>query len=173
MDQKLGTSLMIVGFGGSNSTVFPSLFASGQKDSGTMPLIDLKKGTGSIPDLRYGDYYGSAVDPTDTTIRWIGGEFVVDSPPPKRNNWSTAISKVTLESSLTGSSLTENGTASTSADGTQPQAFNATSTTTPPLTEEQQQLVCSDGFAPDPSTGVLTVLNRESLLYNSGIIVDV
>ena len=56
--KALGTSLMIVGFGGSNSTVFPGLFASGQKDSGTLSLIDLKKGTGSIPILRYGDYFG-------------------------------------------------------------------------------------------------------------------
>jgi hypothetical protein len=39
------------------------------------------------------------------------------------------------------------------ADGTQPQAFNAT-TSVSLHTSDQQQLVCSDGFAPDPSTGL-------------------
>ena len=42
--KALGTNTMIVGFGGSNSTVFPSLFASGQRGTITLPMIELKRG---------------------------------------------------------------------------------------------------------------------------------
>ena len=111
---------MIVGFGGSNSTVFPSLFASGQRGTITLPMIELKRGGSpnllpgatppEKPKARYGDYFGSAIDPTDSAIRWIAGEYmqapppaIPPTPPPKPPRWSTAISRVTLASSLPGS----------------------------------------------------------------------
>ena len=107
---------MIVGFGGSNSTVFPSLFASGQRGTITLPMIELKRGGSpnllpgatppEKPKARYGDYFGSAIDPTDSAIRWIAGEYMQappPTPPPKPLRWSTAISRVTLASSLPGS----------------------------------------------------------------------
>ena len=68
-----GTNNMIVSFGGSNTTVFPSLFASGQRGPvglllkpSLLPLVQLKSGgsphlplLGPPPVTRYGDYFGA------------------------------------------------------------------------------------------------------------------
>ena len=116
-----GTNSMIVAFGGSNSTIFPSLFASGQvgpvglllKNS-LLPVVQLKSGASpnlpltpvppNPPVMRYGDYFGSAVDPTNTSASWIAGEYMQAPtlPPPL---WSTVIALI--------STFPGNGTAST------------------------------------------------------------
>ena len=113
--RALGTNSMIVGFGASNSTVFPSLFASGQRGSvglllrpSLLPLIQLKSGasphfpiaTAAGPVTRYGDYFGSAVDPTNSSVTWMAGEFM--QAPPSPAIWSTVLNAI--------SSTTGNGT---------------------------------------------------------------
>jgi hypothetical protein len=150
--KTLGTNIMIVGFGGSNSTVFPSLFAFGQKVSGTStPIIELKRGGGvnilgpatppDKPTARYGDYFGSAIDPTDSSIRWIAGEYMQAAPASGPNPlWSSAISRVTFASPLPGAAFT--GTASDISTG-----INASEAISSGLS-------CSDGTEPDIITGL-------------------
>ena len=207
-----GTNNMIVSFGGSNTTVFPSLFASGQRGPvglllkpSLLPLVQLKSGgsphlplLGPPPVTRYGDYFGAAIDPTNSSISWMAGEYMqAPTIPPAVPFplWSTVLSAVTSTpgngtfsagvknitspagnigglpppvptnvtqspgaNNLTGQVCPDGNlpdvTTGLCADGSQPQAFNATAspTTSPNLPESQ--LVCSDGTAPDATTGL-------------------
>ena len=107
-----GTNNMIVSFGGSNTTVFPSLFASGQRGPvglllklSLLPLVQLKSGgsphlplLGPPPVTRYGDYFGAAIDPTNSSISWMAGEYMqAPTIPPAVPFplWSTVLSAVT------------------------------------------------------------------------------
>ena len=181
--KALGTNSMIVSFGGSNSTVFPSLFATGQRGFGNLPLIDLKKGgsrnllpTSDPKEARYGDYFGSAIDPTNSAVRWIAGEYM--QAPPAPPIWSTAISRITILPPLITSASIGNGNGTSSAttfaapaggvscsDGTAPDVTTglcadgnppppaANLTQAPAATNEPGQ-VCADGSFPDPTTGL-------------------
>jgi dockerin type I repeat protein len=42
---------------------------------------------GSAPDYPYGDYFGAGLDPSDSTLVWVGGEYYASSPL----GWSTFI----------------------------------------------------------------------------------
>jgi peptidoglycan hydrolase-like protein with peptidoglycan-binding domain len=179
--RTLGTNFMTVGFGGSNSTVFPSLFASGQRGTITLPVIELKKGGSANqlppangkekPKARYGDYFGSAFDPIDPTIRWIAGEYMQKSTPTPPPRWSSAISKVTLLPLGTGSTSTGNAVTSPQAainsssgsgvcnDGTLPDVNN----------------LCADGSQPQPQVNATTAVapTAEQLICNDGTLPDV
>ena len=162
-----GTNSMIVAFGGSNSTIFPSLFASGQlgpvglllKNS-LLPVVQIKSGGSphlpivappNPPAMRYGDYFGSAVDPTNASASWMAGEYMQGPPTVPLPSWSTAISLVTT--------FPGNGTLSTGV--TNPGApipgtlgaVPGNLTQAPGATNVSSQ-ICADGPGPDPTTGL-------------------
>jgi hypothetical protein len=85
---KLGNMMFV--FGTSSSDIFPSLMVSGQSvgdplGSARAPFL-LKSGGASYTTsesggtcqnvCRYGDYFGSAVDPTDPMRIWLAGQYV-------------------------------------------------------------------------------------------------
>ena len=142
-----GTNSMIVAFGGSNSTVFPSLFASGQlgpvglllKNS-LLPVVQLKSGGSphlpivappNPPVMRYGDYFGSAVDPTNASASWIAGEYMQGPPTIPLPSWSTVISLVTT--------FPGNGTLSTGVTNPGAPLPTTTPTTKQPTTPTTKQ----------------------------------
>ena len=159
--RALGTNSMIVGFGASNSTVFPSLFASGQRGSvglllrpSLLPLIQLKSGasphfpiaTAAGPVTRYGDYFGSAVDPTNSSVTWMAGEFM--QAPPSPAIWSTVLNAI---SSTTGNGTFSSGIKNiTSAPGNiggSPPS-TAPNVTRAPAANNLTGQVCADGIPP-------------------------
>ena len=163
-----GTNSMIVAFGGSNSTIFPSLFASGQRGpvglllkNSLLPVVTLKSGGSphlplvptppKTPVMRYGDYFGSAIDPTNASASWMAGEYMQGPPTVPLPRWSTVIALVTT--------FPGNGTLSTGV--TNPGAplpgnFSTAPSNliqAPAATNEPGQ-VCADGSFPDVTTGL-------------------
>lgn len=82
-----GSNLLVV-FGASSQSLYPSIFATGQDATGG-PLditpLTLKIGTYPETTNRFGDYFGAAVDPSNPSIIWGAGEYHISSP------WSTFI----------------------------------------------------------------------------------
>jgi hypothetical protein len=82
------SSNLLVVFGASSSNIYPSIFATGQAATGgpldSSPLT-LKNGTYPETTSRFGDYFGAAVDPSNTSIVWEAGEYHLSSL------WSTFI----------------------------------------------------------------------------------
>lgn len=90
---SLHHSLFIV-FGGSSSSIFPSLFATKQRNIapiGTLdPAILLKAGsTSAASQGRYGDYFSGSPDPTNPTCAWLYGQYM-----KAQNNWGTWANRV-------------------------------------------------------------------------------
>jgi len=86
---------VVIEFAASSSTIFPSLYATGQTlgaASNTFdPVKSIKQGSSPNTSGRYGDYQGAAIeaDPLDVHGAWIAGEY---NPT---TSWSTFIIKVT------------------------------------------------------------------------------
>jgi hypothetical protein len=99
-------------FGFSSSSLYPSLAATGQ--SALDPLNSYKQpqtalsGNYSFPlgnPIRFGDYFGAAVDSSDTTKFWFAGEYVFDPtvcrpytipPCSSQISWNTFIDSARL-----------------------------------------------------------------------------
>lgn len=97
------TDALVVGFGASSSTIYPSFYATGRK--ATEPVNTLHGPTRvaagqapygvncllfGMPLCRWGDYFGAAVDPVDSHTIWIAGEYAAYPTP----TWSTRIEQV-------------------------------------------------------------------------------
>jgi hypothetical protein len=86
-------------YGYSSASTYPSLAASGQAagsgaDRLLQPII-LKLGSADDISGRYGDYFEGAVDPSNTTIAWVAGEY------HSSQTWSTFISAVSQKPATT------------------------------------------------------------------------
>ena len=86
-------SLFVV-FGGSSASIFPSLFATKQRNIapiGTLdPAILLRAGLASAASQgRYGDYFSASLDPFNPTCAWLYGEYMKAA-----NNWGTWANRV-------------------------------------------------------------------------------
>jgi hypothetical protein len=81
-------SNLLVVFGASSLSIYPSIFATGQAATGgpldSSPLA-LKTGTYPETTSRFGDYFGAAVDPSNPSLVWGAGEYHSSSL------WSTFI----------------------------------------------------------------------------------
>jgi hypothetical protein len=100
---------LIVVYGYSNATVFPSLAVTGQlvtDPAGSLAAPHaLKVGTDVDTSTRYGDYFGAALDPVDPSVVWVAGEYHDSSSGSCQSFgscWSTFISSV----SMTGFTVT-------------------------------------------------------------------
>lgn len=90
---------LVFGFSSSSAGRYPSIAASGQSINDSPNTIQapqtLKEGSQPNLDFRHGDYFGAAVDPSDTSRVWVGGEYYATpsffSPP-----WSTWINKINV-----------------------------------------------------------------------------
>jgi len=117
-------------FGNSSSTNYPDIMFTVQGASD--PLIPSRHCSCSrreCPDTflpssnvaRYGDYFGSAIDPSNPAHVWVAGEYV-----PSSTNWSTFIGNTNSapvaiagqnQTVSSGSHVTLNGTKSSDIDG--------------------------------------------------------
>ena len=66
-------------FGFSNSTTYPSLGLTGQLSTDPVNSlakpVTLRSGNQVETSTRYGDYFGAGVDPSDTSVIWLAGEY--------------------------------------------------------------------------------------------------
>ena len=88
---------LVVVYGKSSSTLFPSLFVIGRLPGDPINTLDtpatIKTGTADDLSTRYGDYFGAGTDPlqTDNSTFWVSGEYRASSANAA---WSTAIARV-------------------------------------------------------------------------------
>ncbi len=91
-----GNNLVVV-FGTSSSTVFPSLEVTGQLAAGPVASLGAAAtiAAGSADDLstRYGDYFWAATQPKTPNTFWVSGEFRQIS---LFQGWSTEIGLITF-----------------------------------------------------------------------------
>ncbi len=91
-----GNNLVVV-FGTSSSTVFPSLEVTGQLALGPVASLGAAGviAAGSAPDLstRYGDYFWAATQPKTPNTFWVSGEYRQIS---LGQGWSTQIGLITF-----------------------------------------------------------------------------
>ena len=120
-------------FGNSSSTAYPSIMFTAQTTSDTpgtvKPLQILKSGTAPVTFLssitgniaRYGDFFGSAVDPVNPSHVWVEGEYGSTISP-----WATFIGNTNtspvanagqIQTVPVGILVTLNGTQSSDPDG--------------------------------------------------------
>lgn len=88
-------------FGYSNSTTWPTLAITGQAwndPAGAMaPRLTIKaSNTMGGNGGRFGDYFGAAPDPSDPTLVWMAGEYLLNSPPTY-GGWYTGIFSARLQ----------------------------------------------------------------------------
>ncbi len=94
---SLSQGKLVVVFGETSSTIFPSLMVTGRDPTdpiGTLQnVITIRAGTANDESTRYGDYFGAATDPAPASTFWVAGEYRVDEI---FQNWSTAIARVQI-----------------------------------------------------------------------------
>lgn len=66
-------------YGFSSSTIYPSLAVTGQLTTDPANSLaapkTMKSGSYFEGSVRYGDYFGAGVDPSDTSLVWVAGEY--------------------------------------------------------------------------------------------------
>lgn len=92
---SLNQGNVVLVFGESSQTVFPSLLATGRLATdpvGTLKVpVMIRSGTQDDESTRYGDYFGAATSPQGNF--WVAGEYRIDET---FQNWSTAIAQVQI-----------------------------------------------------------------------------
>jgi hypothetical protein len=94
---SLSQGKLVVVFGETSSTIFPSLLVTGRSPADPVNtlqnVVTIRSGTANDESTRYGDYFGAATDPMGTSTFWVAGEYRVDEV---FQNWSTAIAQVQI-----------------------------------------------------------------------------
>jgi hypothetical protein len=94
---SLSVGKLVVVFGETSSTIFPSLLVTGRSPADPLNtlqnVVTIRSGTANDESTRYGDYFGAATDPMGTSTFWVAGEYRVDE---MFQNWSTAIAQVQI-----------------------------------------------------------------------------
>lgn len=84
-------------YGYSNSTTYPSLAITGQAfndpSNALAPRLSIKSGSATWTATRWGDYFGAGVDPSNTTVVWVAGEYM---RPSTFGGWFSFIASMRL-----------------------------------------------------------------------------
>ena len=95
-----GTGNMDLLFGFSNSTTYPSLALSGQAWNDPVNAMAarlvIKQGSSCCPNNEWGDYMGAGLDPSDPTVVWTAGEYMIYPAAFPSPAWSTFIASEKL-----------------------------------------------------------------------------
>jgi hypothetical protein len=88
---------LVMVYGESSSTLYPSVFVTGRLPSDPANSLEtpatIKIGTADDLSRRYGDYFGAGTDPvpTDNSTFWVSGEYRANST---FQDWNTVIAEV-------------------------------------------------------------------------------
>ncbi len=101
---------IIVVYGFSNSTTYPSIAVTGQGYNDPVSTMRIPQilvnGRNDSLSGRYGDYFGAATDRNDPSVLWVAGEYIgnvtgacLPLPPPANAGpcWSTRIASVRVK----------------------------------------------------------------------------
>ena len=94
-------------YGYSSSTVFPSLAITSQAVTDPVNSLTqsqtLRSGSAADTSTRYGDYFGSGLDPSNPSIVWVAGEYhssTTGACGSFGSCWSTFIGSITMVSPI-------------------------------------------------------------------------
>ena len=146
-----GSGIVTTVFGRSSSSEAASLRYTGRYPTDGLSTLQssslLKSGNGAYCSLcgapaRYGDYFGAAVDPSDTSLTWISGEYAkVTTAPPctgcvASDQWGTYIARISWPSATPTPTPTASPTPSPTPTPTpSPTPVPTAVQTTPPPTK--------------------------------------
>src|SRR2546426_1578984 len=153
---------LVVSFGRSSSSIFPSAMATGRASSDPLNTLQsaavIRAGTTADTSGRYGDYLGAATDPTPTSSStfWVAGEYRKSTT---FQNWNTVIGQV---ASFSAPGTFDYSVSLNPTSGSVVQGSGTTSTVTVSLVSGTTQTV-SLGTSISPSaTGLTATVNPTS-----------
>lgn len=98
-----GSGNLVVVYGFSSSIIYPSIAVTGQLTTDPVNSLAasqlLKAGSAADQTGRYGDYFGAGVDPSDTSLVWVAGEYNsagIGAPNCPFSCWSTFIGSASM-----------------------------------------------------------------------------
>lgn len=153
---------LVVSFGTSSSSVFPSAMATGRGSSDPLNTVQapatVKSGTTIDTSNRYGDYFGAATDPTPTSAStfWVAGEYRADST---FQNWNTVIGQI---ASFGGAATFDFSVSLNPTSGSVVQGSGTTSTVTVSLVSGTSQTVTLTTSISPTATGLTATVNPTS-----------
>jgi hypothetical protein len=152
---------LVVSFGRSSSSIFPSAMATGRASADPVNTLQapavIKAGTTADTSTRYGDYFGAATDPTPTASStfWVAGEYRADST---FQNWNTVIGQI---ASFGGAATFDFSVSLNPTSGSVVQGSGTTSTVTVSLVSGTSQTVSLSTSTPSV-TGLTATVNPTS-----------
>jgi hypothetical protein len=165
-----GKGGMDIVYGYSSSTIYPSLAVTGQASgakTGTLATAQVvRQGSANDTSGRYGDFFGAGVDPSDTTVVWVAGEYhniATGGCGYGLNCWATFIASMTGVSGFAVSPnpaylFTATGSAGTSTITVTPLAgFSGTVTLTARVSIKGPNATLSPTSITLPPTGSSTL----------------
>src|SRR3989442_1734520 len=153
---------LVVSFGRSSSSIFPSAMATGRASSDPLNTLQapatVKAGTSIDTSTRYGDYFGAATDPTPTSSStfWVAGEYRRDST---FQNWNTVIGQI---GSFSASGTFDYSVSLNPTSGSVVQGSGTTSTVTVSLVSGTTQTVSLSTSISPSATGLTATVNPTS-----------
>jgi len=153
---------LVVSFGTSSNTVFPSAMATGRASTDPLNTLQapavIRSGTTADTSTRYGDYFGAATDPTPTSSStfWVAGEYRIDST---FQNWNTVIGQI---GSFGASATFDYSVSLNPTSGSVVQGSGTTSTVTVSLVSGTTQSVSLSTSISPSATGLTATVNPTS-----------
>jgi hypothetical protein len=154
---------LVVSFGTSSSSVFPSAMATGRASTDPVNTLQtpavIRTGTTADTSTRYGDYFGAATDPTPTASStfWVAGEYRQDTT---FQNWNTVIGQIASFSA--GGASFDFSVSLNPTSGSVVQGSGTTSTVTVGLVSGTSQTVTLTTTINSPATGLTATVNPTS-----------
>ncbi|MDE2059477.1 MAG: hypothetical protein KGJ27_07115 [candidate division NC10 bacterium] len=95
-----GTGNLFSVFSSSSAKLYAGVYASGQRvtDPNTFqsPVL-IKSGEGAYTTTRWGDYSGAAVDPSNSSMVWVAGEYTLPINSANQPEWGTWLAPLQMQ----------------------------------------------------------------------------
>ena len=153
---------LVVSFGRSSSSIFPSAMATGRASSDPVNTLQapvvIRAGTTADTSTRYGDYFGAATDPTPTASStfWVAGEYRKSTT---FQNWNTVIGQI---ASFSSGGTFDFSVSLNPSSGSVVQGSGTTSTVTVGLVSGTSQTVSLTTSISPTASGLTATVNPTS-----------
>src|SRR5437016_2506118 len=153
---------LVVSFGRSSSSIFPSAMATGRASTDPVNTLQapavIRAGTTADTSTRYGDYFGAATDPTPTASStfWVAGEYRKSTT---FQNWNTVIGQI---ASFSAGGTFDFGVSLNQSSGSVLQGSGTTSTVTVSLVSGTSQTVSLSTSINPTATGLTATVSPTS-----------
>src|SRR3989475_891361 len=153
---------LVVSFGRSSSSIFPSAMATGRASTDPVNTLQapavIRAGTTADTSTRYGDYFGAATDPTPTASStfWVAGEYRKSTT---FQNWNTVIGQI---ASFSSGGTFDFSVSLNPSSGSVVQGSGTTSTVTVGLVSGTSQTVSLTTSISPTASGLTATVNPTS-----------